>query len=209
MPGHYGEVCGLCENGKYKNIAGTSSCFVCLNKPENAYYSLNGDVKSQCSFRCNETITNNNIEDNPNCYAPFYFYINKMGGYPGIIGIALTLTIILFIVLIRFVKKKKKFFKDSVDRTHYLFEDMNMEKGVLKFKISIFINYHGFFVFFRKELSKVVFCMEDMPYHLKRIYLVGENSMETPWCINKNDCLDITHHEIDIIKNSDFLQVLL
>ena len=49
--------------------------------------------------------------------------------------------------------------------------------------------------------------MEDMPYHLKRIYLVGENNVQNPWCINKNDCLDITHHEIDILKNNDFLQV--
>lgn len=47
-----------------------------------------------------------------------------------------------------------------------------------------------------------------MPYHLKRIYLVGENNVENPWCINKNDCLDITHHEIDIIKYSDCLMVL-
>lgn len=48
-----------------------------------------------------------------------------------------------------------------------------------------------------------------MPYHLKRIYLVGENNTQNPWCINTNDCLDITHHEIDILKNRDLLTVFL
>lgn len=55
----------------------------------------------------------------------------------------------------------------------------------------------------------MIFCLEDMPYHLKRIYLVGENNTQNPWCINTNDCLDITHHEIDILKNRDLLTVFL
>ena len=51
--------------------------------------------------------------------------------------------------------------------------------------------------------------MEDMPYHLKRIYLVGENNHRNPWYINKNECLDITHHEIDIIKLDTFREVFI
>ena len=134
MPGHSGEVCGLCEQGKYKNNVGTGSCFDCLNKPENAYYSLQGDINSQCAFQCDENKTaNNGIDVNPNCYTPFYFYINKMGGYPGIIGIALTLIIILIIVMIRFVKKKKKTFRDSLDvKNQSVYDEFSLEKGALK-----------------------------------------------------------------------------
>ena len=133
MPGHYGEVCGLCEKGKYKNIVGFGGCFDCLNKPENAYYSVEGETNPQCSYQCNSNITSGNLFDtNPNCYAPFYFYINKMGGYPGIIGIALVLIIILIVVLIRFAKKKKRVFRESVDRNQHLFDDINMEKGAFK-----------------------------------------------------------------------------
>jgi hypothetical protein len=134
MKGHYGEVCGMCEKGKYKNIVGSGGCFDCLNKPENGIYSIDGDINPQCSYVCNDNVTSSNMVDgNPNCYAPFYFYVDKMGGYPGIIGIALTLIIILIIVLIRFAKKKKKMFRESQDKNQYLFDDVNLEKTALKY----------------------------------------------------------------------------
>ncbi len=133
MPGHYGEVCGYCDKGKYKNTVGNGGCFDCMNRPENAYYSVVGEVNPQCGFQCNETITSNGKDANPYCYATLYFYITKMGGYPGIVGITLTLIIILIIVLIRFAKKKKKIFRDSLDRNQFLFDEINLEKGALKF----------------------------------------------------------------------------
>ena len=52
---------------------------------------------------------------------------------------------------------------------------------------------------FRTELSKINFCMDDMPYHLKRIYLCGENSRELSWELNRNEHLDMAHNEINIV----------
>lgn len=132
MPGHYGEVCRQCDKDKYKNIVGTGSCFDCMNKPENGYYTSFGNDNSDCHYECNENLTSISLKDNCHCYSAFYFYINKIGGYPGVIGIALTLFFVLIIVMIRFFKKKKRIFRESIDKNENLFDDLNIEKGNLK-----------------------------------------------------------------------------
>lgn len=138
MPGHSGEVCSKCPAGTYKNTVGLGSCLDCMNKPDNAEYSNATDaVQPQCPVVCSQDTLP--VDTNPNCYPQFYYYVNKMGGYPGVIGIALTLIIFLIVVLIRFARKKKKIFKESVDRNQYYFDDVNMEKGALKFFISLLL----------------------------------------------------------------------
>lgn len=62
--------------------------------------------------------------------------------------------------------------------------------------------------YFRTELSKINFCMDDMPYHLKRIYLCGENSGELSWELNRNEHLDMAHNEINIVQYNNLIKVV-
>lgn len=123
MPGHYGEVCAYCAYDQYKSTVGTGACFDCANKPENAQYNTDnkGNNNSICPYNCGKSSLSN--DRNPNCYTPIYYYIDQMGGYPGIVGIFLTLFFILIIVLFRFFKKKKNIFRESIDKNQYLFDD--------------------------------------------------------------------------------------
>ena len=209
MPGHYGSACGLCPIGKYKNRVGEGYCFDCANKPNNAYYDSAGETNPMCHYECNNFI-NYEAGINPNCYSNVDYYINKIGGIPGVVGIVLALILFFILILIKFIQRRRKsaHIRDSFDKNQLILDENNPALKYLSYKIVIFsLIFYLKIIKYRNELPRMVFCMEDMPYHLKRIYLVGENNIYNHWCLNQNDCLDITHHEIEIIKNNDFLQV--
>lgn len=93
-----------------------------------------GEIYPQCNYECDNQTTSVTRDSNPACYTSYYYYIQKLGGYPGVVGIAITLMFVLVIIAFRFFRKKRKFrFKDSMEKNSDAknFEEVISEKGQL------------------------------------------------------------------------------
>ena len=165
-----------------------------MNKPENGFYIYNpySNVSRypNCSFRCNGSKTSVNFESNPDGLGTAEYYLRFLGGWKGLLAISMIFLLILIITLIKICWRKKKTPLSRETLNFDSIEDFSLSDNKLR----------------AKSLSKTEFLREDLPYHVKRIYLSGENNHKKPWSISQEEYFDI-YREIDIIKYKETVRV--
>ena len=169
-PGYFGPLCLPCDIGYYK--AGwdyAAACLECSNKPAPGTYTHDHWSTSDCPYRCPSTYAD--ASENPHCYSPLEVFVNYFGGPGGAIGVFLgsvaTLTALGFLAhayTVKFVLKR------------------TVPKPV---KPSLRSSSPSLSTFTRKTMSSASaeLTREDLPFHHKRCYLLGDNSYACPWSL--------------------------
>ena len=169
-PGHYGPFCLPCDVGYYKEGWDYAAvCSECTNKPAAGTYTHDSWVSSDCPYKCPSTYADAN--ENPHCYSPLEVFVDYFGGPGGAIGVFLgsvaILTALGFLAhayTVKFVLKR------------------TVPKPV---KPSLRSSSPSISTFTRKTMSSASaeLTREDLPFHHKRCYLLGDNTYTCPWSL--------------------------
>ena len=160
IPGSFGPFCRPCDIGYYKTGWDyADACSNCSNKPAIGIYTHESWGTSDCPYRCPSFYADARI--NPHCYSPFERFLNYFGGLGKAIGIYLgfvaTLTALGFLAhtfTAKFVLKRTVLMQVKT------YQDKTMSSA-------------------SAELTR-----EDLPFHHKRCYLLGNNSYTCPWSLS-------------------------
>ena len=169
-PGHFGPFCLPCELGFYKEGWDyAETCSKCSNKPAAGTYTHSHWNTSDCPYRCPSTYAD--ASQNPHCYSPIQVFVNYFGGPGGAIGVFLgaiaVLTALGFLAhayTVRFVLRRTT---------------PKPMKPSLRTSSPALSNYT------RKTMSSASaeLTREDLPFHHRRCYLLGDNYYECPWSL--------------------------
>jgi len=178
FPGYSGIFCSPCPAGTFKYDFSYGKCLPCINKPAGAYYYQVAETSSICSYDCEEF---GPVEENPECLDMVDEEFEEIGGYDlfFIIMVVWCITTIFMYVVMsmrahiiaQYIEDLPKFlysnWEKSTDNRH-----INMQ---------------------RQLDSHYRLYDECMWSHVHRSYLVGNNSISSPWIIAKDfptDALD-------------------
>jgi hypothetical protein len=124
---------------------------------------------------------------NNECITSIQKLTNNIGGVNGIFAICVSLLLIFISGLVLIIRKKRKFDPKFKKFSQTIIEDFSERNLVAK----------------REESSaKSEFIIEDLPYHVKRIYVHGVNSLHRPWHIKAETQFN---ESIDTLRLEQFI----
>ena len=100
--------------------------------PKNGYFTTSGWTNISCPYDCNTDKTGFNVKINPNCYSVQYFYVDKFGGYPVIVGVSLLILMFFGFFVIKMATRKKKREEKSSDFDQNITEYFSVQHSSVK-----------------------------------------------------------------------------
>ncbi|XP_026190985.1 uncharacterized protein LOC34624194 [Cyclospora cayetanensis] len=193
-PGHAGWRCSPCPVG-YFSLGGGDACLSCTNKPSDAaFYTREGVRDPQCPFACAEGYPDAAV--NPRCLPLFRFVLDALLSFAVLLPMGAVCVILLGLAaLIREMARRR-----SQQGWGYgaLFGSPRSSIPVYVGALESGVTAAGFGGVQPSPSSSLGFLggsteerrmhlavhhltLEDLPFHVLRIYLHGRNSPDSPW----------------------------
>lgn len=150
-------------------------CHPCTNKPAKGTYSTKGWYTPICPYTCGVGVPN--VGSNPNCLDGIEYALSFFGGWKGFLAIALA----IFITALLLLWRRRK--SEVLGRP--LLDDVRSSRSSIRQEgsqapVKCFSRVCGP----RRERAdakKYEIPRENLPFHVCRVYLQGENTSEAPW----------------------------
>lgn len=173
--GHAGIFCLECPLGRW-NAEGGNLCHACDNKPEsNSEYTKTAVTTPVCPYRCVAGVPE--VGSNPECLDVLPYIFEFFGGTTGVLVILGLLVVVIALLLwrrARFGIRSGQTVKtaDSFSRVRscMLCELLRYLQEVL----AVFSSHAS-------PDGLLWFSKEQLPYHVCRIWMCGNNSFQNPW----------------------------
>ncbi|KAL4471176.1 hypothetical protein ABPG72_019118 [Tetrahymena utriculariae] len=177
-----GYKCEICPPGQFKLYQGWSDCSPCLYNGSHFHYQSNLNTQVICKIVCDQDYTYNNDR----CLDSSQLFIDNVGGWDVIIPV-----ITFFVCLASFV-----FFKHlKNNKRKRTISDFKLQQVLYNNNSSQNNNMYDDQEFQLESQKRPDFHVDDLPYHMKRIYLHGENTHKKPWKLTPQD----EEFEIDVL----------
>eukprot|EP00927_Polykrikos_kofoidii_P065192 TRINITY_DN60980_c0_g1_i1.p1 TRINITY_DN60980_c0_g1~~TRINITY_DN60980_c0_g1_i1.p1 ORF type:complete len:1491 (+),score=150.63 TRINITY_DN60980_c0_g1_i1:539-4474(+) len=183
-PGYHGFSCDPCEVSKYSDDG--KLCYHCQNKPRNAIYTDAAWPNSTCNFKCNSGTQN--VHFNPECLTGLQYVFKFFGGSIGLAVVGLLFSILCIFLLCR---RKKASFTEWPDGAPASFL-----RGDGPLRLTSFRVFQA--CCFRRRADsgrrigikgmddlRFTFPREQLPFHLCRAYLSGQNRQGHSWALDQ------------------------
>jgi hypothetical protein len=168
-PGFGGLTCRECDKGEYKKgYSWEADCSVCSNKPSAAHYSSKGHDDDDCPYECPNSYRDADV--NTECRSPGEEFVYLLGGnlgtilvvsiFVGMCGVWLALKLYMH----RNNRKKKN--GSLLDKPLKQVSLLDVSKPTPS-----------------KKQESGLMAVEDLPFHIRRVYLLGHNSFHSPWAL--------------------------
>ncbi|KAL8447484.1 hypothetical protein Emed_004367 [Eimeria media] len=190
-PGYSGWRCTPCPVGFY-SLGGSSACLSCSNKPSNqAFYIREGVGNPQCPYACAAGLPDASV--NPQCLPPFIFVVSQLLCCSVLITLSLLCLVVLGIAaLLRELAGRRGQQgwgsaslvgpgESSVPVSISTLESTGSSCGFGPSPSSSLGFLGGSNERRRMHLAVPHLTLEDLPFHVFRIYLHGRNSPHSPW----------------------------
>ncbi|KAL8445945.1 hypothetical protein Emag_004910 [Eimeria magna] len=190
-PGYSGWRCTPCPVGFY-SLGGSSACLSCSNKPSNeAFYIQEGVGNPQCPYACTAGLPDASV--NPQCLPPFIFVVGQLLCCSVLIPLSLLCLFVLGVAaLLRELAGRRGQqgwgsggllgpAESSVPASINTLESAGSSCGFGLSPSSSFGFLGGSNERRRMHLAVPHLTLEDLPFHIFRIYLHGRNSPHSPW----------------------------
>eukprot|EP00929_Paragymnodinium_shiwhaense_P092598 TRINITY_DN5255_c0_g1_i1.p1 TRINITY_DN5255_c0_g1~~TRINITY_DN5255_c0_g1_i1.p1 ORF type:complete len:1636 (+),score=242.31 TRINITY_DN5255_c0_g1_i1:127-5034(+) len=197
--GQYGLLCSSCDVGTYSSDA--LSCQPCTNKPENGIYTTAGWPNATCDYKCMPGVPIR--KGNPDCYGTITYAFYMFGGWQGVITIASFFVLIVAFLLCRPGAKERR-----QNRARQIRRCIAALPGrVCSFcpccqrRLQHAVQNHQQLPAWLRRVSGQSdgpaeplnpvsanvqqFTKEQLPYHVGRVYLAGENRRNCPWQLSR------------------------
>lgn len=167
--GFAGVTCNECPEGMYKQGTGwAKECTECTNKPPSAYYSRQGFPDPDCPYKCPDDYRSSDV--NPDCRSPLEEFVHLMGGWQvSTVGfgiyVAYALLWLTFVLCIH-AKRRSRVNGSLLDKPL---------KQITHPEVSIPVPS-------KKQVCGLM-SVPDLPFHIRRLYLLGHNSYISPWAL--------------------------
>ncbi|KAL4501733.1 hypothetical protein ABPG72_018784 [Tetrahymena utriculariae] len=169
-----GYKCEICPPGYFNLYQGWSNCSPCLYNGSHFHYQSNLNTQVICKIVCDQDYTYNNDR----CLDSAQLFIHNVGGWDVIIPV-----ITFFVCLASFV-----FFKHlNNNKRKRTISDFKLQQALYNNNSSQNNNMYDDQEFQLESQKRPDFHVEDLPYHMKRIYLHGENTHKKPWKLIPQD----------------------
>lgn len=167
--GFAGVTCSECSKGQYKE--GTDwalQCSTCTNKPSSAHYSSRGHTNSDCPYECPNSYRDSNV--NTECRSPEEEFVHILGGQLGTI-VTMCFFVLsggFWLVLVLYIhsKRRAKNIGSLLDKPLFEIAPLEVNKQVPT-----------------KKQASGIMSVADLPFHIRRVYLLGHNSFNSPWAL--------------------------
>ncbi|CEM39792.1 unnamed protein product [Vitrella brassicaformis CCMP3155] len=176
-PGFFGWACSPCPVGTY-NEEGGLVCHKCNNKPTpEAYYTEAGWPLPDCPYQCPEGFAD--VSQNPKCLTPVEYFFTFFGGLPGMISIlvAVVLLVVSSIAVKKLQRKRRLHMSIGQANAHPLMRVVFDDPFLTSFSSATPVDSENR----QQRMSQPIMGLEDLPFHVQRIYLLGNNSYDSPW----------------------------
>ncbi|KAL8431082.1 hypothetical protein ACSSS7_005487 [Eimeria intestinalis] len=190
-PGYSGWRCTPCPVGFY-SLGGSSACLSCSNKPSNeAFYTREGVGDPRCPYACTAGLPD--AFANPRCLPPFLFILGQLLCCSALISLGLLCFIVLGVaaLLRKLAGRRAQQAWGSggligsggsfVPATVNTLEGTGSSCGFGPSPSSSLGFLGGSNERRRMHLVVPHLTLEDLPFHVFRIYLHGRNSPHSPW----------------------------
>ncbi|KAL8272881.1 hypothetical protein Esti_003190 [Eimeria stiedai] len=190
-PGYSGWRCIPCPVGFY-SMGGGSACLSCSNKPSNeAFYTREGVGDPQCPYACTAGLPD--ASANPRCLPPFLFVVGQLLCCSMLVPLGLLCLIVVGVAaLLRELAGRRGQQGwgsggllgrggSSVSASVNTFESTGSSCGFGSSPSSSLGFLGGSNERRRMHLAVPHLTLEDLPFHVFRIYLHGRNSPHSPW----------------------------
>lgn len=193
-PGYSGWRCSPCPIGFY-SLGGDGTCLSCINKPsDDAFYTREGVGDAKCPFACSAGLPDASV--NPRCLPPFLFLLERLLAWEVLVPLgALWLALLGLGALLRMLARWR-----GQQGWGYgaLFGVGGSLAPVSVSRLDSGPPSSGFGALQPSPPSSMGFLggsnerrllhlavphltLEDLPFHVFRIYLHGRNSPHSPW----------------------------
>ena len=172
-PGSYEFNCKLCEIGQYKE--GTDfqpACDRCNNGPLEALYTKKGVTTPICPYNCPTGYSPSVV--NPQCMSPIEEFFDVFGGLAGALVFFIVILVLIALLPLGVFMLYQKYRTRSILQQSLLTPIEHIERKLPG-----------------KKSENPVLSKEDLPFHERRIFLLGENSYHKPWSLPKAPPLEI------------------
>ncbi|CAD8098227.1 unnamed protein product [Paramecium primaurelia] len=169
--GTYGNYCQKCQLGKYKLLYGQGPCQPCFNTINNSKtnYSNFGESTPFCTVECYD----NKQPKEYQCLTGLAEFSQKLGGQNVIFALFVIIMLLLINIAIVWAsrdknqKKSRQFYGSYDDST---LQQMTSSLSELN--------------------NKTYLISQDIHFHVRRIYLAGNNTYQNPWQIYQETLVD-------------------
>ena len=172
-PGSYEFNCKLCDIGQF--TIGTqfqATCQRCSNGPPTAIYTQKGVATTECPYNCPADYSPSVV--NPQCKSPFEEFFDVFGGLAGALVFIVVIIVLIAVLPLGGHMLYQRYSNRSVLQQSLLTPNEHIERKMPA-----------------KKAENPVLNKEDLPFHERRIFLLGENSYYKPWSLPKAPPLEI------------------
>lgn len=172
-PGSYEFNCIVCEIGQF--TIGTqfqATCDRCDNGPPTAVYTQKGVATSECPYNCPADYSPSVV--NPQCKSPIEEFFDVFGGLAGALVFFIVILVLIALLPLGVFMLYQKYRTRSLLQQSLLTPNDHIERKMPA-----------------KKAENPVLNKEDLPFHERRIFLLGENSYYKPWSLPKAPPLEI------------------
>jgi len=172
-PGSYEFNCKVCDIGQF--TLGTqfqASCNRCRNGPPTAVYTQKGVATSECPYNCPADYSPSVV--NPQCKSPVEEFFDVFGGLAGALVFFIVILVLIALLPLGVFMLYQKYRTRSLLQQSLLTPNDHIERKMPA-----------------KKTENPVLNKEDLPFHERRIFLLGENSYYKPWSLPKAPPLEI------------------
>ncbi|KRX09706.1 hypothetical protein PPERSA_02578 [Pseudocohnilembus persalinus] len=200
-----GYTCNLCKAGYFKDTIGTDLCRPCLQQQKNIEFlqsTLQDNQIYQCQYQCVKGYSDVYIDGNLHCLSGYQYMVRQVGGENAFIIIVI-LVIIALIGLVIGIRQRNKHIEEreylQQAKLNLAVSKQSKKKGKGKQQLDLKSRYLDIdnqassddnseeeykeqkkkkMVFEQNKLLE--FTVDDLPYHVQRIYLNGKNAFKYP-----------------------------
>ncbi|KAL4482442.1 hypothetical protein ABPG73_012902 [Tetrahymena malaccensis] len=169
-----GYKCEICPPGYFNIYPGWSYCSPCQYNGSHFHYSSNQNQSVICKIICDEDYKN----INDRCLDSAQVFVHNVGGWDVIIPVITFFVCLASFILFKHLKNNKR--KRTIS-------DFKLQQAIYINNSSQNNNQYDDQEFQLESQKRPDFHVEDLPYHMKRIYLHGENTHKKPWKLIPQD----------------------
>ncbi|CAD8118374.1 unnamed protein product [Paramecium sonneborni] len=169
--GTYGNYCKNCPLGQFKMLYGQAACQPCFYSidSETTEYQQSGEKTPFCQIQCK----NGKSPKDNQCLTGLAEFSLKLGGQNVIFAIFVIILLLLVNIAIVWVSRDKN--KKKSRQFYGSYDDSTLQQMT-----------HSL-----SELNnKTYLISQDLHFHVRRIYLAGNNTYQNPWSIYQETFLD-------------------
>ncbi|EAS06334.2 transmembrane protein, putative (macronuclear) [Tetrahymena thermophila SB210] len=178
-----GYKCEICPPGFYNLYLGWSRCSPCQYSGSHFHYQNNVNQNDICKIQCNEDYTNVNEK----CLDSAQAFVHKVGGWDVIIPVITFFVCLASFVFFKHLKNNKRKRTISDFKLQQALYNNNSSQNNNNNNNNYNNNIYDDQEFQLESQKRPDFHVEDLPYHMKRIYLHGENTHKKPWKLIPQD----------------------